>query len=357
MYNGGAQITMLPYEKQLIIDAKIPLFELEKRSTARLDNNDFGYANVKATKNPNSTNLPIQLRWFSGKTGYVRYTRDQNGRYIGYCPDDPEWYNRTKLCATILNGKFKISKYINELGLVTVGAEITDEINFIGAMIHDWIAKIDGVVVIRSKNIQEVEEYVNKKRTEGINIQGPMMGMIEKIEKIRQFHKHDWMFSPEYQNEIIPEMKRRINKKFNRDVKEIKEEIPDIENIVSKMVPQIISNMSIKQLSDILKKKMDEEFKGEIIKDGELLSNGIPLSELPFNQIRTIAVKKFKIGTKGKTRDELIKLINEKISEVTEEMEKEESDDVNDIVGPPTPEEIKNREALGLPPLETVESI
>lgn len=355
-YNGGAQIAMLPYEKQLIIDAKIPLFELEKRSTARLDTNDFGYANVKAIKNENSNNLPIQLIWYSGKRGYVRYSRDRNGRYVGYCPDDPEWFNRTKLSSTILNSNFKISKYINELGLVTIGSEITEEIKFIGTMLHDWVAKIDGSVVIRSKEFKEVEEYVNKKRTEGIRIQGPMLGLIEKIHKIREFHKHDWLFSPEYQHEIIPEMKKKINQKFKRDLRKLKAEQPEIEEAVSKMVPQILSNMSIKQLSEIIKKKMEEDFKGVRIKDGELLLDGIPLTELPINQIRTIAVKEFHIKTHKKTREELITLINKKIKKNNEEIDNE-PEDVNEILGPPSPEEIKNREAAGLPPLETVESI
>lgn len=350
MYNGGAQVAMLPYEKQLIIDAKIPLFELEKRSNARLDNNDFGYVNVKAIKNDNSNNLPIQLIWYSGKRGYVRYTRDRNGRYIGYCPDDPEWFNRTKLSSTILSGKFKISKYINEIGLVTVGSEITEEINYIGRMLHDWVAKIDGVVVVRSKEIKEVEEYVKKKRTEGVGIQGPMVGLIEKVERVRENHKHDWMFSPEYQNEIIPEMKKRINQKFHRDIQTIRHTQPDIEKVVSKMVPQIISGMSIKQLSDILKKKMEEE--KDVIKEGVFYSEGVPLDEIPINKIRSIAVKNFNIKTKGKTREEMITMINEKIKKSPEKYE-----DVNDILGPPTPEEIKNREAAGLPPLETIESI
>lgn len=350
MYNGSAQMATLPYEKQLIIDARIPLFELEKRSTSRLDTNDMGYANCKAIKNDRSSNLPIQIIWYSGKKGYVRYTRDQNGRYIGYCPDDPEWFNRTRLCSTIQGGKFRIAKYIDERGLITVESEITEEIRFIGTMLHDWIAKVDGSVVIRSKNELEVKEYVNKKRTEGTAIQGPIWGLIEKVERIRENHRHDWMFSPEFQQEMIPEMKRKINQKFNREVKAIKDNNPDLEAAVSKMVPQIISNMSLKQLTEIVKQKRDEMYKGEVIEDGKLLSDGIPLEKLKINKIRTIAVKEFEIITEGKTREELIELINQKIREST-------SDDVNDIVGPPTPEEIKNREKAGLPKLETIESI
>lgn len=349
MYNGSAQMAILPYDKQLIIEAKIPLFEFEKRSTARLDTNDMGYANCKAVKNDRSSNLPIQVTWYSGKKGYVRYTRDQNGRYVGYCPDDPEWFNRTRLCSTIRSGKFRIAKYINELGLITVESEITDEINFIGDMLHEWIAKIDGSVVIRSKNEMEVKEYVNKKRTEGIAIQGPMWGLIEKIEKVRENHRHDWMFSPEFQQEMIPWMKRQINMKFNREVKAIKDNQPDLEAAVSKLVPQIISNMSLKQLTEIVKKKRDEMYKGEVIEDGKLYSDGVPLEKLKINKIKAIAVKEFDIITEGKTREELIQLIKEKI--------RESSDDVNDVVGPPTPEEIKNREMAGLPKLETVESI
>ncbi len=342
-------MAILPYDKQLIIEAKIPLFEFEKRSTARLDTNDMGYANCKAVKNDRSSNLPIQVTWYSGKKGYVRYTRDQNGRYVGYCPDDPEWFNRTRLCSTIRSGKFRIAKYINELGLITVESEITDEINFIGDMLHEWIAKIDGSVVIRSKNEMEVKEYVNKKRTEGIAIQGPMWGLIEKIEKVRENHRHDWMFSPEFQQEMIPWMKRQINMKFNREVKAIKDNQPDLEAAVSKLVPQIISNMSLKQLTEIVKKKRDEMYKGEVIEDGKLYSDGVPLEKLKINKIKAIAVKEFDIITEGKTREELIQLIKEKI--------RESSDDVNDVVGPPTPEEIKNREMAGLPKLETVESI
>lgn len=348
-YNGSAQMAILPYDKQLIIEAKIPLFEFEKRSTARFDTNDMGYANCKAVKNDRSSNLPIQVTWYSGKKGYVRYSRDQNGRYVGYCPDDPEWFNRTRLCSTIRSGKFRIAKYINELGLITVESEITDEINFIGDMLHEWIAKIDGSVVIRSKNELEVKEYVNKKRTEGIAIQGPMWGLIEKIEKVRENHRHDWMFSPEFQQEIIPEMKRKINQKFNREVKAMKDNQPDLEAAVSKLVPQIISNMSLKQLTEIVKKKRDEMYKGEVIEDGKLYSDGVPLEKLKINKIKAIAVKEFDIITEGKTREELIQLIKEKI--------RESSDDVNDVVGPPTPEEIKNREMAGLPKLETVESI
>ncbi len=357
-YNGGAQMATIPYEKQLIIEAGIPLFELEKRSTARLDNNDYGYANCKASKHQNSMNLPIQVIWFSGKKGYVRYSRDPNGRYIGYCPDDPEWFNRTLLSSTIRGGKFKISKYINDNGLVTVGSEITEEINYIGTMLHDWVAKMDNSVVFRSKNEMEVKEYVNKKRTEGLNVQGPIWGLVEKIERVRENHRHDWMFSPEYQQEIIPEMKRRINQKFNREVKELNRQ-PEIEKAVSKMMPQILSNMTVKQLSDILKKKVEEARKGEVVEDGVLYSDGVPLEKLPINKIRSIAVKEYKIKTQSKTREELINLINKKIKKQLDEAEttEEEIEDVNDVLGPPTPEEIKNREAAGLPPLETVERI
>lgn len=345
-YNGGAQVAMLPYEKQLIIERKIPLFELEKRSSSKLDSNDYGYVNVKATKHENSDRIPIELKWFSGRVGYVRYSRDQNGRYIGYLPDDPEWYNRTKLSATILNSNFRISKYINELGLITVSAEITEELNLIGSEIRDWVAKIESIIVIRSKNIKEVEEYVKKKRSEGIAIQGPMLELNERLGRIRDGgHKHDWIFSPEYQNEVIPEMKEKINKKFKRDVKQT----PEIESAVSKVIPQFLSNMSIEQLNYLIKKKMEEEPKEDVIKNKQFKSNGVPLEELTINKIRTIAVKDFGIKTLGKSRAELIDLINEKIRET--------SDDVNDVVGPPTPEEIKNREAAGLPPLETVESI
>jgi hypothetical protein len=350
MYNGSAQVVTLPYDKQLIIEANIPLFEFEKRSTARLDTNDMGYVNCKAVKNDRSDNMPIQVFWFTGQKAYVRYSRDQNNRYVGYCPDDPEWFNRTRLCSTIQSGKFKIAKYINENGLVTVGAEITEEIKFIGTMLHDWVAKIDGCVVIRSKNEKEVKEYVNKKRTEGVAIQGPLWGLIEKIEKIREDHRHDWIFSPEFQQEIIPEMKKRINQKFNREIKVIQDSQPDIQAIVSKMVTQSINDMPLKQLTQFVKKKKEEMNKGVNIREGKLYSDGVPLERLKVTEIRIIAVEKFDIMTDGKTREELITLINQKLKETV-------SDDVNEIVGPPSPEEIKNRELAGLPKLETIESI
>ena len=354
MYNGSAQMAVLPYEKQLIVEAGIPLFELEKRSSARLDNNDFGYANCKAIKHENSDNIPIQLIWKAGKRGYVRYSRDPNGRYIGYCPDDPEWFNRTRLCSAIKSPKLKISKYINELGLVMVGSEITEELNFMGNLIHDWIAKINGCVVIRSKNEQEVKEFVNKKRREGIEIQGPLWGLVEKLERVRENHRHDWMFSPEFQQEMIPDIKKKIDQKFNRDVKNIQKQQPDLESAVAKMFPQMLSEMSVKQLTEIVKKKLEKGYKGEVIENGQLLSDGIPLEDLPINKIRTIAVKRFGIKTNKKTREELIKQINNKIKKISDE---EEPEDVNDILGPPTPEEIKNREEAGLPPLETIEKI
>lgn len=359
MYNGGAQMANLPYDKQLIIEFGIPLFELEKRSTSRMDTNDMGYANCKATKNDNSRNQPITIRWFAGRSGgYVRYSRDPNNRYIGYCPDDPEWFNRIKLCTSIENSNFKIAKYITEDGLIIVGSEITDEINLIRNELTVWTAKIDGSVVIRSKNELEVKEYVNKKRIEGIAIQGPIRVFIEKIERIRDNHKHDWIFSPEFQNEIIPSIKEKINKKFNRDVKELKDKQPEFEAAVSKLVPQFLNNMSIKQLTDIVKKKMADQAKDGIIKNGKLFLDDVPLERLKINKIRTVAVKKFGILTEGKTREELIHLINEKIKATYDnDNKKEESDDVNDIVGPPTPEEIKNRELAGLQPLETVETI
>jgi hypothetical protein len=351
MYNGSAQMATLPYEKQLIIEANIPLFEFEKRSMARLDNNDMGYVNCKAYKNDNSSRLAIGVVWYTGQNAYVRYSRDQNKRYVGYCPDDPEWFNRTRLCSTIRSNKFKIAKYINENGLITVGSEITEEINFIGTMLHDWVAKIDGAVVIRSKNEMEVKEYVNKKRTEGIAIQGPVWCLIEKIERIREHHRHDWIFSPEFQQEIIPEMKKRIKHKFNREVKEFKDNQPELDTIVSKMFPDYIKSMPLKELVKIVKKKKEEMCKGDIIdEDGNLFSDGIPLEKLKLNKIRSIAVKEFDIATEGKTRDELISLINHNIKIGT-------SNDINDIVGPPSPEEIKNREMAGLPKLETIENI
>jgi hypothetical protein len=109
--------------------------------------------------------------------------------------------------------------------------------------------------------------------------------------------------------------------------------------------------MSVKDLTELLKKKKAEMYKGEVIdEDGKLFSDGVPLENLKIGKIRTIAVKEFQIITEGKTREELITLINKKIKESA-------SDDVNVILGPPSPEEIKNREMAGLPKLETVESI
>lgn len=356
MYNGSAQTATLSYDKQLIIEAGIPLFELEKRSSARLDNNELGFASCKAIKHENSDRLPIQLIWKTGSNGYVRYTRDQVGRYVGYLPDDPEWFNRTRLCAAIQNTKLKISKYINALGLVTVGAEITEEMNYIGTMMHDWVAKMHGCIVIRSKDVNEVHEYVDKKRAEGCEIQGPIWVLIEKLENVRKKHRHDWIFSPEFQLEMIPEMKKRINQKFNREMNALKIEQPEIQSVVSKIVPQVIYGMSIKELTDIVKKKINNDYMGEVIENGQLYSNGIPLEDLPINKVRTIAVKMFNIKTHKKTRDELIREINIKIKEPSDDDDKE-PEDVNDILGPPTPEEIKNREAAGLPPLETVEKI
>lgn len=341
MYNGSAQISKLPDDKQLIIDAGISLFVLEKRSRAKFDSNDYGYANCKAIRYENSNNLEPQLIWFSGKRGYVRYTRDENRRYIGYCPDDPEWYNRILLSSSIQSGKFVITKYIHaKSALITSGQEITEEIYYIGTLMHDWVAKIDGEVVIRSKSEKEVMDYVKKKRFNGTEIQGPVWALIEELEILREGHRHDWMFSPEFQNKIIPDWKNKISLKFKS---------PELEAAITKMVPEILNNMSLKQLTAIVKKKRDEMYQGEYIENGELFSDGVALKDLPMNKIRTIALKEFKIKTKGISRDELIRMINEKI--------KEPSDDVNDLVGPPTPEEIKNRELAGLPPLETIESI
>ena len=349
MYNGSAQAATLTYDKQLIIEAKIPLFELEKRSMSRHDTNDVGYANCRAVKNDNSNRLAIQLKWYFGGRGYVRYSRDENGRYVAYCPDDPYWYNRTLLSSTIRNSRFTIAKYINELGLITVGSEITDEINFIGTMIHDWVAKIDGVVVIRSKDEMEVKEYVNQKRSQGIAIQGPVWGLVKRIENIRENNRHDWMFSTEYQQDIIPWMKKQIRDRAVRDIQALKVSQPELMEAATKVFPEILKQMSFKQINEIAKKKKEElDKEGTIIK-GKLYLEGVPLERLKVNDIRTIAVKKFNILTDGKTREELIEMIKEKI--------RENSDDVNDVVGPPTPEEIRNRKNAGLPELETIESI
>jgi hypothetical protein len=178
-----------------------------------------------------------------------------------------------------------------------------------------------------------------------------MWALIEKIERIRELRRHDWVFSPEFQQEIIPEMKKEIDRKFNREIKNIKDNYPEIKTVVSKLVPEYIKSMSVKDLTELLKKKKAEMYKGEVIdEDGKLFSDGVPLENLKIGKIRTIAVKEFQIITEGKTREELITLINKKIKESA-------SDDVNVILGPPSPEEIKNREMAGLPKLETVESI
>lgn len=326
-------MAILPEEYQLIVEDGIPLFEMHKVMEGRLDAKDLGYFNVRVKDSFFGGSARRSVRWFAWKNAYITYSHIGKGRRVAFCPDDinerheyHHWHNRIMLAGAIHSGQFRIVRYHTLQGVTSEG-RITEEILFLSRLIHDWkaIDKTNGDV-FRSNDREKVIQFTMERQKDEHETTEVIFSKIEPIEKLIKLHRRSpggWIMSPEFQTELLPDIKKAVTEKFKP-----KQVAPD----VGGQIQEYFKNMTPEQRRQFI--------------EGENLSvagpqnpesvDGKKLEDLKINDLRRIAAG-MKILSTNKTRDELIKEI--KISS------KGRAASIEDVVGPETEEEKNIREA------------
>lgn len=324
-------MAILEDQHQLAVEEGIPLFELHKNKRGFVDNQDLGYLNVRVSDGYDgiSRHAIRSVRWFSGKNAYLKYENKGKGLLVAFCPDDTDerhqfhhWHNRIMLAGTIHSGQFRIVRYHTINGVLPEG-RITEEILYLSKLIHDWKAKVKETgEIFRSKDRDKVFDFVRKAREKEQTVTEPLFSKIEKIEKIIEIHRGTWIYSPEFQNDVLPGIKEAIEKKFQP-----KPITPDL----GSQIREYFSTMTLEQ-----KRQFIEGMGGSVPSEPEASSpDGKPLNELTDIELKRIAGG-MKITTTEKTRDELIRAIDDASGQ--------KGNDIESVVGPETEEEKSIRE-------------
>lgn len=308
---------------QLMVEEGIPLFELHKTKGGKMDSQDLGYLNVRVSDNYDGITRVARrtVRWFSGKNAYITYHHRGKGVLVAFCPDDinerhefHHWSNRIRLASTIHSGTFRIVRYHTINGVLPEG-RITEEILFISKLIHTWKANVENESSFRSDDINEVRDFVRSQRAREKKVSEPIFSKREDIEDLISMYRSEWVYSPAFQTEILPEIKEKVAAKFAPTAPVRSDFARDFQNHFG---------MSVDELKAMLRREPAQSPEGK------------PLEELTDAEVKRIAVP-MKISISGKTRDEIIREIKAGSNS--------KSSDISDIVGPETEEEKRTREA------------
>lgn len=369
MSNGGSNggnnafyntpMTTLTHEQNLIIEEGIPLFEFHKVRRGKIEEKDLGYFNVKVYDNLNefTHRASRRQRWFTGKSAHIPYTHQGKGLLVAFCPDDPEWYNRIRIAAAIHAGQYRIVRHHSMFGSLPE-QRITDEMFYISHMTHDYVAKIDREVAFRSRNRDEVDEFVRKKQADSIKVQGPLFSKVAPIEKLIAVHGHNWIFSPEFQNEMKPAMQEKIANKFGSPGKSKAGVDPaEIESLIQTNIQAALQNMTADQVAALLKSKKaaagetEDDDTNSVELSGIKTHKGEPIETANTNSLKAFAINQLGLKISGQklTREEIISAIIKAKRGIQNE------DSIDDVVGPPTAAENEARKSQGLDPLSTEE--
>jgi hypothetical protein len=207
----------LAEHQEMIIDAGINLFEIQKSRINPMGTQDFGYFDVVIGERIGANErIERSVEWRMGQQAYIKYFPEKRtGLCYGFAPDDPWWHNRIMLASNIKNGEFLITRYITQQGLIS-GNRITDEIRFIEDHIHDWKVTIGKDVKFRSKDVLEIRRVVTELVEKGMRPQ-TIYSKIPEIEKIISIYKQRWISSPDFQQKFLPKMKEAIAEKFKAE--------------------------------------------------------------------------------------------------------------------------------------------
>jgi hypothetical protein len=240
----------LSSEHQAIIEAGIPLFELQKPKVNHMGERDFGPFNV-VVKNEVGANSTIEQKvdWMMGNRATIMYEPNKMGFCYGYCPDDPWWHNRIWLASNITANIFLINRYITEEGLLP-SKRITDEIRFIEQYIHDWKVMFGKEFLFRSKDMIEAREFARNFSEKNVGKQVQVIyAKIKEIEDI--MHGGDgpnWLVGAKFQQESLPKLKEAVADKFKKEDTQTATPI-DLQNEIDKYIRNLPQQKRIELLS------------------------------------------------------------------------------------------------------------
>lgn len=218
MGNTTSYRSQLPEKWEMCLQAGINLFELAKNHQNYQGMKDFGYFNVDVRDSivgspPRVTYHPY---WHRGPTSYITYIPNHRGFCFAMCPDDSEWYNRMQLASNIHSGFFRIDRYHTRNGIVS-GERMTEEINLIRTLTHNWILKVNGEIkeyaAVDKRFMLEQEEKRIKERDPSAITQ-ILWGKTKEIQDLITRYRNNWFFSAEFSQKIKPRIAQEVADHF-----------------------------------------------------------------------------------------------------------------------------------------------
>jgi hypothetical protein len=286
-------------QQELIIDAGINLFELQKPKINPAGTQDFGPFGVSVT-NPLDPDgrVFINVEWLMGDRAYLKYYPERkNGVCFGFLPDDPWWFNRIWLASNRAAGLFIINRYITQNGLLP-GSEISSEIKFIEEYIHDWKVVVGKEVMFRSKSLPEATEKAREIAEKTGKRSQLIFAKIEEIERARSDNRHaHWIMSDDLQNGIIKRLKAAVDEKFGAAKKEA-----GSVNIAAE-IEKYIGGLNSAALLDLMSKAKEKDVARSI--------EGKTLKDLNFDESKMVA-KTYGIDAKNLNERQIKREISKK---------------------------------------------
>jgi hypothetical protein len=294
---------MLDEAHQAIVDSDICLFELQKAKINHAGDFDPGFFDVVARERPDTRgNITRSIDWRMGNSSGIRYEPDnKTGICYAFCPDDPWYHNRIMLAATIKSGAYLINRYITPDGIIP-GSRITDEVNYLEELTHEWKINVDKRTVFRSKDVAAIKRKVADITAKGQNPH-VVYGKVERIERIMREHGHKWLMMPDFQQGVVPDLREAIEAKFAAEDNNAASRPVDIRKevvgILKSLTPQERLSLLSEAGSEAPEKRRGIE--GKNIKD------------LSDDELRGLAERSYGVKDAAEmTRDQLFGAIQEK---------------------------------------------
>lgn len=293
-------MAVLPEDKIRVVSYGIPLFELQKTKRQFINPIDAGYFDVRVNEGIQEYTMTYSYTpvWYKGRRSYIEYHHDRKGICTGYCPDDPDWHNRIMLASNINSGLFKIMRYHTRAGFVAE-ERITQEILYLRDLTHRWRFEDDGQVIEYYEDEEECRKAakIYDQGTKGVV--HVKWGRIPEIRQLILKYKSAWSIHPEFQNGILADIKRKVEKKFSKDETQTKG-INLEEQVVS-----ILQNMDPEKIAEILNRAKDKPQSDTL--------EGAPIDQLHINKLRSLAKQRGLDAQPGNTKEELLEIIKEDI--------------------------------------------
>ncbi len=294
-------IAVLPENKQRIVAYGINLFEVRKNKRQYINIPDFGYYDVRVSEGIYEYTMTYRYdaRWYKGTRAYVDYTPDKKGILTGYIPDDEEYHNRIMLASNINSGTFRILRYHTQSGFLPE-KRIVQEIMFIRDLIHTWnVDLIEGKKRTRifvDPDENKCREFAREQEKDGKKV-NVIYGKIKPIKVLIDKYGQKWLFSPEFQAEIIPDIKEKVAERFASDSTQ-----PSGINLEDQ-IASVLQSMGPEKIAELMNKKT-----------GNPSNAGKPLEELSINTLRSLGKTKGLNITPDMKKDDIISAIREDVN-------------------------------------------